>query len=195
MTIISIHYTAIHVYYRCIYICMISLLYHFVVYMCVCGVVQIIKKGSKVCYVGSPYQTSLSEAFQDKFLYCMTCLPSPLTPLSTAPSVTTTVSASLSTSSATPVSSPVTPASSPASASSSSSSLLYQWKEESSTIIDVGRKYYKVYTCISIYTPWPVYIPVYLYTPILVYTYDIPSAIGTAITLTISFVYLCYRLL
>ena len=32
---------------------------------------QLSKSGSKVRYVGSPYQTSLSEAHQQKFLYCL----------------------------------------------------------------------------------------------------------------------------
>ena len=32
---------------------------------------QITKGGSTLRYVGSPYQTSLSEAGQDKFFYCV----------------------------------------------------------------------------------------------------------------------------
>ena len=32
---------------------------------------QVTKGGSSLRYVGSPYQTSLSEAGQDKFLYCV----------------------------------------------------------------------------------------------------------------------------
>lgn len=34
------------------------------------------KSGASLRYVGSPYQTSLSEAGQDKFLYTMSCVPS-----------------------------------------------------------------------------------------------------------------------
>jgi len=36
-----------------------------------CFAVQIAKGGSTLRYVGSPYQTSLSEAGQDKFFYCV----------------------------------------------------------------------------------------------------------------------------
>ena len=37
--------------------------------------VQIVKGGSSLRYLGSPYQTSLSEAGQKKFLYCLSATP------------------------------------------------------------------------------------------------------------------------
>ena len=73
---------------------------------------------SSLRYVGSPYQTSLSEAGQDKFLYCMQ------TKASTGTSASSTSTSSIS--------------------SSSPSSPSITWSEhEPPWRLDIGRKHYK----------------------------------------------------
>lgn len=86
--------------------------------------VQIIKRESKVCYVGSPYQTSLSEAGQQKYLYCMTSLP-PATRLNTNGKKSEQISDSSDT-------------------SSQEDPSIRIWQEESRLPIHIGKKFYKI---------------------------------------------------
>lgn len=76
---------------------------------------QMTKNNSSLRYVGSPYQTSLSEAGQDKFLYCMSVNPL--------------------------AGSAATDNSSSDSASNSTSKLI--WKEDKRWVINIGKKYIK----------------------------------------------------
>ena len=66
-------------------------------------------------YVGSPYQTSLSEAGQEKFLYCMDM---------ESISLPTTNNSIID--------------------SNSSRRLSYSWKETERWELDIGKKYFKV---------------------------------------------------
>lgn len=76
------------------------------------------KNDSSLRYVGSPYQTSLSEAGQDKFLYCMSVKPA-------AGRANDTTAAMNS------------------SDNSSTSSGKLIWKEDKRWVIDIGKKYIK----------------------------------------------------
>ncbi len=74
--------------------------------------------GSSLRYVGSPYQTSLSEAGQDKFLYCLSCLP-----VSSTPGRDIDVA-------------------------SHAAENRYEWKEVERWVLNVGKKYFKVFYCL-----------------------------------------------
>ena len=93
--------------------------------------------------MGSPYQTSLSEAGQVKYLYCMSCIPRGVTTGTAAAAAVATESASQQYD-ASALSGAAAVAAAAAAATRESPPQQYEWKEVNRWPIDIGKKYFKV---------------------------------------------------